>query len=179
LIALTPHPTERSRHGSDRPASTRTAHQSGCSAIAYQRAKPHAINRFERVDIDSRRAEGLDTRRAQMRSCESSEAGELSRGRMQDAGALRHAHLLRPCRECKSRFRRWPRPRHPRRRSSTTGLDPRPRRAPSEPELGRWVFAAGSSVEASRPAISGTLARARPLWSQRTKQKPTCSFTLR
>ena len=46
------------------------------------------MNRSERVDIDSRRAEGLDTRRARMRSCESSEAGELSRGRMQDAGAL-------------------------------------------------------------------------------------------
>ena len=35
-----------------------------------------------KVDIDSRRAEGRDTRRARMRSCESSEAGELSRDGM-------------------------------------------------------------------------------------------------
>ena len=38
----------------------------------------------------------------------------------------------------------------------------RPRRAPLEPKLGRWVFPA-RAVEALQPAISGTIARARPL----------------
>ena len=44
-------------------------------------------------------------------------------------------------------------------RSSTAGFDPRPRRAPPEPKLGRWVFPA-RSVEASQPAISATVAHA-------------------
>ena len=38
----------------------------------------------------------------------------------------------------------------------------RPRRAPLEPKLGRWVFAA-RSVEASQPAISAAVAHARHL----------------
>jgi hypothetical protein len=95
-----------------------------------------------------------------MRSCQSAEAGELLRGHFRGTRAAGHAHLLRPWRGCRRGFRRRLRPRRPGGRSSAAGFDPRPRRAPSEPKLGRWVFLT-PFVEVSQPAISGTVVRAR------------------
>ena len=97
-----------------------------------------------------------------MRSCQSTETGELLWGHIWGTRAAGHVHLLLPWRGCRRGFRRRPRPRRPGGRSSTAGFDPRPIRAPSEPRLGRWVFLT-LFVEVSQPAISGTVVCAR-LW---------------
>ena len=61
------------------------------------------------------------------------------------------------------------------------GLTPDPEGRPqSEPKLGRWQRVTFQRVLSRRGDLqSAEQSHAHVLWSQRTKQKPTCSFTLR